>query len=70
MFNPLEHEALEMEETTMYPPGFVTRVVRCGYRLHDRVIQPAQVAVARQTHPPQADAKPNNPSQGEKTEYD
>lgn len=67
MFNPLEHEALEMEETTIYPPGFVTRVVRSGYRLHDRVIQPAQVAVARQ---PQASAKPNNPSQGEESEYD
>jgi len=67
MFNPLEHEALEMEETTKYPPGFVTKVVRCGYRLHDRVIQPAQVAVARQT---QTTAKPNNPSQGEETEYD
>jgi molecular chaperone GrpE len=70
MFNPLEHEALEMEETTKYPPGFITKVMRCGYRLHDRVIQPAQVAVARQPHPPQADAEPNNPSQGEETEYD
>ncbi len=67
MFNPLEHEALEMEETTKYPPGFITRVVRCGYRLQDRVIQPAQVAVARQ---PQTTAEPNNPSQGKETEYD
>ena len=67
MFNPLEHEALEMEETTKYPPGFITKVMRCGYRLHDRVIQPAQVAVARQ---PQTTAEPNNPSQGEETEYD
>jgi molecular chaperone GrpE len=67
MFNPLEHQALEMEETTKYPPGFITKVVRCGYRLHDRVIQPAQVAVARQ---PQTTAEPNNPSQGEETEYD
>jgi len=70
MFNPLEHEALEMEETTKYPPGHITKVVRCGYRLHDRVIQPAQVAVARQPHPPQADAEPSNPSQGKETEYD
>lgn len=67
VFNPLEHEALEMEETTKYPPGYITKVVRCGYRLHDRVIQPAQVTVARQ---PQTTAEPNNPSQGEKTEYD
>lgn len=67
MFNPLEHEAVEMEETAKYPPGFITKVMRCGYRLHDRVIQPAQVAVARQ---PQTTAEPNNPSQGEETEYD
>jgi molecular chaperone GrpE len=46
MFNPLEHEALGTEETSMYPPGYVTKAIRAGYRLHDRVIQPAQVMVA------------------------
>jgi molecular chaperone GrpE len=46
MFNPLEHEALGTEETSMYPPGYVTQAIRPGYRLHDRVIQPAQVMVA------------------------
>ncbi len=48
MFNPSEHEAIEMEETSKSPPGYVTRVLRTGYRLHDRVIQPAQVVVARE----------------------
>ncbi len=48
MFNPLEHEALGTEETTEYPPGYITQTVRPGYRLHDRVIQPAQVMVARE----------------------
>jgi molecular chaperone GrpE len=47
MFNPLEHEALETHETNQYPSGYITKVVRNGYRLHDRVIQPAQVIVAR-----------------------
>ena len=47
IFNPLEHEALGTEETTIHPPGHIIKVVRAGYRLHDRVIQPAQVIVAR-----------------------
>ena len=48
MFNPVEHEALGTEETTEYLPGYVTSGVRPGYRLHGRVIQPAQVMVARE----------------------
>ena len=47
-FNPLEHEAVGTQETNEYPPGFISEVVRNGYRLHDRVIQPAQVVVARE----------------------
>jgi molecular chaperone GrpE len=46
-FDPLEHEAVGTEETTKFPSGHVVKVVRSGYRLHDRVIQPAQVVVAR-----------------------
>ena len=46
-FDPLEHEAIGTEETTKCPSGHVSEVVRSGYRLHDRVIQPAQVIVAR-----------------------
>jgi len=46
-FNPLEHEAVGTEDTTKYPPGYIVEVVRNGYRLRDRVIQPAQVVVAR-----------------------
>ena len=49
MFNPLEHEALGTEESTEIPPGYVTQVLRPGYRLHDRVIQPVQVIVARES---------------------
>ena len=49
MFNPLEHEALGTEESTEITPGHITQVLRPGYRLHDRVIQPAQVIVARES---------------------
>ncbi len=47
-FDPLEHEALGTDESTEYPPGHITDVVRNGYRMHGRVIQPAQVIVARE----------------------
>lgn len=47
-FNPVEHEALGTEPTADYPPGHITKALRPGYRLYDRVIQPAQVMVARE----------------------
>ena len=47
MFNPLEHEALGTEESEEMEPGYVTQILRPGFRLHDRVISPAQVMVAR-----------------------
>jgi molecular chaperone GrpE len=51
-FDPSEHEAVGTEETTRYPSGHVMEVVRNGYRLHERVIQPAQVVVAREARQP------------------
>ena len=47
MFNPLEHEALGTEESGEMEPGYITQILRPGFRLHDRVIRPAQVMVAR-----------------------
>ncbi len=47
MFNPLEHEAVGTEESDEMEPGYVTQILRPGFRLHDRVIRPAQVMVAR-----------------------
>jgi len=46
-FDPLQHEALSTEETDKYESGVVTKVLRNGYKLRDRVIQPAQVVVAK-----------------------
>jgi molecular chaperone GrpE len=51
-FDPVEHEAVGTQETTKHPPGYIVEVVRNGYRLHDRIIQPAQVVVAKQTSQP------------------
>ena len=47
MFNPLEHEALGTEETSDVEPGYITQIIRPGFRLHDRVFSPAQVMVAK-----------------------
>ena len=47
MFNPLEHEAVGTEESEEIEPGYVIQILRPGFRLHDRVISPAQVMVAR-----------------------
>ena len=51
-FDPLEHEAVGTQETDQIPPGHIVEVARNGYRLHDRVIQPAQVVVAREISKP------------------
>jgi molecular chaperone GrpE len=51
-FDPVEHEAVGTQETTKHPPGYIVEVVRNGYRLHDRMIQPAQVVVAKQAPQP------------------
>lgn len=46
MFNPMEHEAVGTEESTEVEPGYITQILRPGFRLHDRVIRPVQVMVA------------------------
>ena len=46
-FEPWEHEAVLYEETPDSAEGTVVRVIREGYRLRDRVLRPAQVAVAK-----------------------
>ena len=57
-FDPSEHEAVGAEATTKYPPGHIIDVVRSGYRLHQRVIQPAQVVVAREAPQPHQTGDP------------
>ena len=52
-FGPWEFEAVQYEETTEVEDGHVTRVVREGYRLRDRVLRAAQVIVAKRPEPEQ-----------------
>ena len=44
-FNPELHEAVGMAQVADAAPGSVVEVLRQGYRLHDRVVQAAQVVV-------------------------
>ena len=46
MFNPMAPEAVGPEESSEVEPGYITQILRPGFRLHDRVIRPAQVMVA------------------------
>lgn len=46
-FDPNLHEALGAEESDVVPEGHILRVFRTAYKLHDRVIRPAQVIVAK-----------------------
>lgn len=46
-FDPAQHEAVGVVDSAEQPSGYVVAVVRNGYRLRDRVIQAAQVVVAR-----------------------
>jgi molecular chaperone GrpE len=46
-FDPSLHEAIGHEESDEHPEDTVVTEVRKGYRLHDRVVRPALVRVAR-----------------------
>ncbi|MEZ0392918.1 MAG: nucleotide exchange factor GrpE [Pseudobdellovibrionaceae bacterium] len=47
-FDPSIHEALSSEETDAVKPGSVSRVFKKPYKLHDKVIRPGQVIVAKE----------------------
>jgi molecular chaperone GrpE len=46
-FDPAVHEALSSESLDDVEPGTITRVFKKPYKLHDRVIRPGQVVVAK-----------------------
>ncbi len=48
MFDPNRHEALNQVETDQAPPGTVLEEMHRGYMLHDRLLRPALVTVARE----------------------
>ena len=44
-FNPNDHEALSQDNRPDLPAGQITHVLRKAYKLHGKLIQPAQVVV-------------------------
>ncbi len=46
-FDPSVHEAISSEETDQIPPGHISRVFKKPFKLHERVIRPGQVVVAK-----------------------
>lgn len=46
-FDPTHHEAVAHVDTDVHPPGNVVDEHAPGYRLHERLLRPAQVTVAK-----------------------
>ncbi len=69
LFDPRVHEAVAYEEHPVYDEGQVASVYRVGYRLHERVLRPAQVVVARGSSRPPASAGGDSRSVGEGTTH-
>lgn len=47
IFDPNVHDVFMEVENTGQPPGTITNVIQAGYTIHDRLLRPARVAVAK-----------------------
>ena len=57
-FDPTFHEAVMQEETDEYPENTVVTEMQKGYLIHDRLLRPAMVVVAKpQARPSESNAK-------------
>jgi molecular chaperone GrpE len=50
LFDPNQHQAIEMVETTEVPDHHVIEELQRGYRMKGRLLRPAMVRVARNPH--------------------
>jgi molecular chaperone GrpE len=57
IFDPAEHQAVAHVESAVHEPNAVVDEPQAGYRLHDRLLRPAMVTVARAPSPDQDLAK-------------
>lgn len=46
-FDPEKHQAVSMVDSDRVAPGYVVQVIQKGYMLHDRLLRPAMVVVAK-----------------------
>jgi molecular chaperone GrpE len=51
-FDPAVHEAILQQPSAEHPENTVTTVAQTGYKLHDRVVRPAQVIVSSKNPAP------------------
>lgn len=49
MFNANFHDVMFEAPGTGHPPGTITQVVEDGYTIHDRLLRPARVGIAKAT---------------------
>jgi len=56
--DPNLHQAVMQVEAADATPGTVTQVLQVGYVIHDRLLRPAMVAVAKTPEPPAATEPP------------
>ena len=62
-FDPREHEALVNVPGTEFPEGSIVSKLQRGYRIRDRILRPARVAIAAGPSPDSAsDDGPDGPS--------
>jgi molecular chaperone GrpE len=47
-FDPARHEAMTTQPSSTAEPGSVLAVIQKGYSIHDRLLRPARVVVARE----------------------
>jgi molecular chaperone GrpE len=52
-FDPEQHQAMSVVETSRHDPGTVASVMQKGYRVQDRLLRPALVVVAQEPPPPE-----------------
>jgi molecular chaperone GrpE len=57
LFDPTPHQAMAQVESAVHEPNAVVDEHQAGYRLHDRLLRPAMVTVAKAPSPDQDLAK-------------
>jgi molecular chaperone GrpE len=54
-FDPVFHQAMMQEQTNDYPDNTVLNELQKGYTIHERLLRPAMVVVARNLSDKQCD---------------
>ncbi len=64
LFDPEKHEAIAVQETGGNDPPVVVEEYQKGYLLHDRVLRPAKVKVAKPVSPQEAGGSDSSQQEG------